>query len=80
LHRVDGARDVTIKFAGIGDAGEGGQIWSEIDHLLEGRDRFVVATEFNFGVADHTVGCRVKGIEGRRFVAPIEGIGEIVSC
>ena len=55
------------------------KIRPEVDHLLEGRDRFVVAAEFDLGVADHTVGRRVIGVERRRLAAPFERLGKIVA-
>ena len=58
-HQLSRALRITEQLAHVGGAAVGGEVWAQIDHLLEGLDRLVVLTQFDVGVAQESVHPRI---------------------
>ena len=88
LHRLDGAFGVAVELAGVGHAGERGEVGPAVDHLLVGVDRLVVHAQLDLGVANDAVVAGALRVESqgprsvpqrRREVVAREGEGPPVA-
>jgi hypothetical protein len=79
LHDGDGAGQIAVQLAGVGHPGVAGLIGPQVDHLLECRDRLVVAAELRVCVAEDTVARRLVLVAGDGPLAPVHGVLKLVA-